>query len=63
MDYLPVGNQSLTARHESVIRYTGPESNPVFLQVLPPANPLPLEGTHTVSVTGPYTVQPEVAIS
>lgn len=61
--YLPAGIHQLTARHESVIRYTGPESKPVSLQVLAPADPLPIEGTHTPAVTGPYTVHMEVTLT
>jgi hypothetical protein len=61
--YLPAGIHQLTARHESVMRYTGPESKPVSLHVLAPANPLPLDGALTPSVTGPYTVHMEVTLS
>lgn len=61
--YLPVGTHSLTARHESVIRYQGPESAPVVLQVLPPANPLPLDGENTLSVVGDFTVHSEVTLT
>ncbi len=61
--YLPAGIHQLTARHESVIRYTGPESKPVSLRVLAPANPLPLDAALTPTVTGPYTVHMEVALA
>lgn len=61
--YLPAGNHQLTARHESVIRYTGPESKPVSLQVLAPANPLPLDAALAPTVTGPYTVHMEVTLA
>lgn len=61
--YLPVGLHKLTARHESVIRYTGPESTPVSLEVLPPVNPLPIEGVHTLTVTDVNSVRLEVSLT
>ncbi len=61
--YLPAGTHSLTARHESFIRYWGPESAPVVLQVLPPLNPIPLDGENTLSVVDDFTVHSEVTLT
>lgn len=51
--HLAVGRHRITANHESALRYFGPESEPVFLDVQAPEHVEPIEATHSVSQDGP----------